>query len=149
MARLPRSAFPSHGVWHVTTRGVERRQVYLDVGDGRAFLTELWQAVERFELRALALCLMPNHYHLVVEAARDALSSALHRVNGRYAQSFNVKHGRSGHLWGDRFALRQVRDDEHLRDACLYVVANPVRARLCDAPSDWPWSWSRYGLRDA
>ncbi len=145
MARLPRSAFPAHGVWHVTTRGVEQRRVYLDRDDGREFLTLLWRAVDPYELRALALCLMPNHYHLVVEAARDRLSRALHHLNGRYAAAFDVKHRRSGHLWGDRFALRQVRDDEHLRAACLYVVRNPVRAGLCDAPSAWPWSWSRYG----
>ena len=145
MARLPRSAFPAYGVWHVTTRGVAQREVVLDRDDGRDFLVQLWRAVERFELRALALCLMPNHYHLVVEAARDTVSRALHRVNGLYAQGFNEKHGRSGHLWGDRFALWQVRDDEHLREACLYVVRNPVRARLCEAPVDWPWSWSRFG----
>ena len=73
MARLPRSVFPAYGVWHVTTRGVERRAVYLDRDDGRVFLTGLWQAVERLELRSLALCLMPNHYHLVVEGHRDRL----------------------------------------------------------------------------
>ena len=105
MARLPRSVVPAYGVWHVTTRGVERRSVYLDPDDHRDFLVLLRTAVERFDLRALALCLMPNHYHLVVECARDALSQALHRVNGVYAESFNGKYRRSGHLWGDRFAL--------------------------------------------
>jgi REP element-mobilizing transposase RayT len=99
MPRLARSSFPAHGVWHVTTRGVEQREVYLDRDDGLSFLTQLWRAVERFELRALALCLMPNHYHFVVECGRDRLSRALHRVNGIYAQGFNAKYDRSGHLW--------------------------------------------------
>jgi len=145
MARLPRSVFPAHGVWHVTTRGVERRAVFLDRADGREFLLQLWRAVDGRDVRPLALCLMPNHYHLVAEGARDALSRTLHRVNGLYAMRFNDRYARSGHLWGDRFALRQIRDDEHLRRACEYVVANPVRARLCEAPADWPWSWSRLG----
>jgi len=145
MARLPRSAFPLHGVWHVTTRGVERRRVFVDRADGREFLTQLWQALDKVELQALALCLMPNHYHLVVAGARDGLSHALHRVNGLYAMTFNAKYDRSGHLWGDRYALRQIRGDAHLRAACLYVVANPVRARLCATPREWPWSWSRFG----
>ena len=52
----------------------------------------------------------------------------MHRLNGRYAQHFNAVHGWSGHLWGDRFALWQVRDDAHLAAACDYVLANPVRA---------------------
>jgi putative transposase len=145
MARLARSTFPDYGVWHATTRGVERRQVFLSRGDGVRFLTHLWRAVERFDLRVLAFCLMPNHYHLVAEAPRDALSRALHRVNGRYAAELNERLGRSGHLWGDRFALWQVRDEEHLRATCLYVVANPVRARLCTSPAEWPWSGSRLG----
>ena len=75
---------------------------------------------------------MPNHYHLVVQCLRDHLSRALHRVNGVYAEDFNAKYTRSGHLWGDRFALWQVRDDEHLRATCEYVLANPVRAGLCE-----------------
>jgi REP element-mobilizing transposase RayT len=149
MARLPRSTFPAYGVWHVTTRGVERRKVFLTRGDARAFLALLWRAVERHELDAHALCLMPNHYHLVVECLRDALSKALHRVNGVYAEMFNEKYGRSGHLWGDRFALWQIRDDEHLAAACEYVLGNPVRAGLCERPDDWPWSSARYGSRAA
>ena len=92
MARLPRSTFPDYGVWHATTRGVERRAVYLDRDDGRRFLAQLWQAVERLGLHVHALCLMPNHYHLVVQCLRDRLSRALHRVNGIYAEDFNAKY---------------------------------------------------------
>ena len=133
MARLPRSTFPEYGVWHATTRGVERRKVYLDRDDGREFLAQLWRAVDRFRLDVYGLCLMPNHYHFVVECSRDLLSRALHRVNGLYAQGFNAKYRRTGHLWGDRFALWQVRDDEHLESTCAYVRANPVRAGLCSS----------------
>ena len=144
MARLPRSTFPAFGVWHVTTRGVERRKVFVTDGDTQAFLVLLWRAVDKHDLHAHALCLMPNHYHLVVASRRETLSRALHRVNGVYAEEFNAKYGRSGHLWGDRFALWQIRDDEHLHAACAYVLANPVRAGLCKSAADWPWSGSRY-----
>jgi REP element-mobilizing transposase RayT len=144
VARLPRSVFPAYGVWHVTTRGVERRQVFLDRDDHRQFLSLLRHAVETLDLDVHALCLMPNHYHLVVESLRDTLSRAMHRVNGVYAEAFNAKYRRSGHLWGDRFALWQIRDEEHLHAACAYVFANPVRARLCEHVADWPWSRSRY-----
>jgi len=142
VTRLPRSTFPEYGVWRATTRGVERRKVFLDRDDGREFLAQLWRAVDRLQLDVDALCLMPNHYHFVVECPRELLSRALHRVNGRYAEAFNAKYRRSGHLWGDRFALWQVRDDEHLEATRAYVLANPVRAGLCSSPDDWPWSWS-------
>jgi len=60
VARLARSTFPEYGVWHATTRGVERRKVYLDRDDGREFLAQLWRAVDRFQLHVYALCLMPT-----------------------------------------------------------------------------------------
>ena len=144
MGRLARKTFPAYVVWHATTRGVARRSVFLDRDDGLRFLAQLSRAVDEWELDVHALCLMPNHYHFVVECLRDSLSRALHRVNGVYAETFNAKHRRSGHLWGDRFALWQVRDEEHLADTCRYVYANPVRARLVERASDWPWSWNRY-----
>ena len=72
---------------------------------------------------------MTNHYHFVVEGRRELVSRGMHRLNGLYAEAFNAKYGRSGHLWGDRFALWQVRDEEHLEATCRYVLLNPVRAR--------------------
>jgi putative transposase len=72
----------------------------------------------------------------------------MHRLNGIYAQGFNEKHGRAGHLWGDRFVSRVIEDDDYLREACAYVVRNPVRAGLCREATEWPWSYSRYGLAE-
>jgi putative transposase len=89
---------------------------------------------------------MPNHYHLIVETTGARLSAGMHHANGLYAQRFNNKYDRSGHLFGDRFHTRMIRDEAHLREACRYVLANPVRAGLCEKPSDWPWSASRYGF---
>ncbi len=146
MARLRRSTFPAYGVWHVTTRGVEQRAVFLDDADRRSFLSGLWRAASDNLWIVYVVCLMTNHYHLVAEGRRDLVSRGMHRLNGRYAQSFNAKYGRTGHLWGDRFVLWQVRDEVHLEAACRYVLLNPVRAGLCRASADWPWSWSRHGL---
>jgi REP element-mobilizing transposase RayT len=146
MARLPRCTFPPSGIFQITTRGVERRDVYLDRDDRLAFLAQLWRAVDQNDWNVYAVCLMTNHYHLVVEGMRDLISRGMHRLNGVYAEGFNLKYGRSGHLWGDRFALWQVRDDEHLRATCRYVLLNPVRAGLCRRVADWEWTWSRFGL---
>jgi REP element-mobilizing transposase RayT len=85
---------------------------------------------------------MGNHYHLVVEARLERISDGLRRLNGLHAQRFNERHGRVGHLFGDRFHARVIRDDEQLASACAYVWNNPVRAGLCPAEADWPWSGS-------
>jgi REP element-mobilizing transposase RayT len=86
---------------------------------------------------------MPNHYHLVVATLRSNLSDGLHRLNGVYAQRFNQRHKRTGHLFGDRFSSHVVDSEDHLAAACEYVLENPVRARLCERADEWPWSASR------
>jgi REP element-mobilizing transposase RayT len=88
---------------------------------------------------------MTNHYHLVVDALRDELSAGCHRLNGVYAQTFNRRYRRKGHLFGDRFWSGLIEDDDELHDTCAYVLANPVRAGLCEQPTDWPWNGSRTG----
>jgi REP element-mobilizing transposase RayT len=141
-----RSAFPLVGVFHVTTRGVDGTRVVRDADDGLAFLSLLLDATRRFALAPVAFCLMPNHYHLLVEARRDRLSRALHRLNGVYAQRFNERHDRRGHLWGDRFWTELVDSEEHLHAACRYVLDNPLRSGLTRTRAEWPWLGCRYGL---
>ena len=144
MPRLPRSLLPD-GIYHITTRGVDRCPIYRDDDDRRHFLKLLAAAVARFRWSFHALCLMGNHYHLVVESTRAALSDGMRLVNGRYAQEFNLRYGRTGHLFGDRFACRTVADEESLERVCDYVVHNPVRHGFCERASEWRWGWSRYG----
>ena len=140
MPRLSRSTFPEYGVWHATTRGVERRKVYLDRHDGREFLVQLWRAVDRFRLDVYALCLMPNHYHLVIETPEPNLSAGMQFLNGRYGQWFNHEHGLCGHVFERRFYSRVVDSTYHLLELARYIVLNPVRAGLCNEPGEWKWS---------
>jgi len=138
-----------NGVFHVTTRGVDRGCIYRDAEDRRTFLDLLGFVVRRWRWYVHAVCLMGNHYHLVAETTRDRLSLGMHRLNGVYAIRFNRRHARTGHLFGDRFSAYVIDSDEYLAAACGYVVNNPVRAGLCEHARDWPWSASRYGLEDA
>ena len=145
MARRKRSLLRD-GIYHLGTRGVDRCTVYVDDDDRRRFLRYLVSAVEDYDWHVHTLCLMTNHYHLVVVTEQRLLSLGMQRLNGRYAEDFNVKFKRTGHLWGDRFWTRFVEDEERLASVCEYVVNNPVRAGLVAHARDWPWSASRYGL---
>jgi REP element-mobilizing transposase RayT len=82
MARLPRNVLPDYGVFHVTVRGVDRCVIYRDVEDYRFFMSLFRRVVAREKLRVEAFCLMPNHFHAIVEGDRDALSRAMKRLNG-------------------------------------------------------------------
>src|SRR4029450_5592058 len=140
MPRLARYQLPERGIYHVTTRGVARQAISRDDDDRRLFLALLAQATRLTNCDCPAFCLMPTHHHRIVETYQDLLSVGLRLLNGRYAQAFNERHERSGHLFGDRYAAFVTRDDDHLRVATAYVLQNPVRASLCRRADDWLWS---------
>jgi putative transposase len=139
MARPRRSDLPD-GVFHITARGVAGTAVFRDDEDRLRFLRLLGKTVERHDWMCHAFCLMGTHYHLVVQATRDDVSAGIQWLNGTYAQSFNRRHERWGHLFGARFGSWVIDRDEHLASTCLYVLQNPVRAGLCRHAEDWPWS---------
>ena len=148
MPRILRTTLPD-GYFHVYTRGVAETCVFADDEDRRTFLGLLLSCRRRYGWTLHTLCLMTTHYHFVLESARFRLSAGMQRLNGVYAQSFNKRHGRHGHLFGGRFGSRVIEGDAYLQAVCEYVVLNPVRAGLCERAADWPWSASRYGFPDA
>jgi putative transposase len=145
MPRPLRTHFPD-GYFHVFARGVAETPVFVDDEDRRTFLALLASATNRHRWQFHTLCLMTTHYHFVLESARAALSTGMQWLNGVYAQRFNKRYDRQGHLFGGRFGSRVIEDEEYLRSACDYVLLNPVRAGLCERASDWPWSATRYGF---
>ncbi len=126
--------------FHVMSRGNARMPIYRDATDHERFLEILGDAVERWSLRCWAFCLMPNHYHLVVRTADDTLSPAMRHVNGVYAQWWNRRHQRVGHVTQGRFKAQVVQEHRYLVAVCRYVLLNPVRAGLVADPAAWPWS---------
>lgn len=87
-----------------------------------------------------SFCLMPTHYHLILDVDENALQAGMHAINGQYAQRFNARHGRSGHLCGDRYRAVRIEAHAHMLRAFRYVARNPVKAGLCRSPADWTWS---------
>ena len=140
--RVRRSDLPD-GILHVTTRGVWNRLVYLDDDDRRGFLGLLGLVVRRLLWDCHAFCLMGTHYHLVVETTIEQLSAGMQYLNGEYAQRFNRRHHRDGHVFGGRFAAWVIRDEAHYERTLEYVLANPVRAGLVEDWTEWPWSAAR------
>jgi putative transposase len=128
------------GLYHVGTRGNNQRGIYLNDGDHLAFLNLLAKTVEKSSWKLHAYCLMGNHYHLLLETELDDLSSGMQLLNSGYATTFNKRHRRTGHLFGNRFWSESIERDEHLLECCRYIAWNPVRAGLCKRPEDWQWA---------
>jgi hypothetical protein len=88
-------------------------------------------------------CLLGNHYHLVLQVLDESLGDVMRDVLAVYAQSFNRRHGRDGHLFERKYWAKRVDTAAYLCELARYVAMNPVRAGLCARPEDWPWSAHR------
>jgi REP element-mobilizing transposase RayT len=117
---------------------VQRRSIYLDDTDRQLFLALKGMAEQRCEWNVLVYCLMTNHFHIVMEARIAAISEGMHFLKARYAQSFNHRYTRTGHLFQGRFYSGYVEDDA-VEKVCDYVLDNPIRAGICQTRDEWPW----------
>jgi REP element-mobilizing transposase RayT len=139
MARPLRIEFAG-ALYHVTSRGDGREDIYLGDGDKVVFLEVLSSVCEQFNWVCHAYCLMSNHYHLLIETPDGNLSQGMRQLNGVYTQRFNREHGRVGHVFQGRYKAILVEKDSYLLELARYIVLNPVRAGLVRSAKDWPWS---------
>jgi REP element-mobilizing transposase RayT len=144
MGYLLRTSLPD-GYFHVWIRGISGTATFPSPEDRTVALALLLTAGARFELQVEAACIMTTHYHALVDGACANLSKAMQWMHSRYARRFNRRYDRFGHVFAERFQCRTV-DEDDVFDRCGYVLANPIKAGLCDRIEDWPWSYSRYGL---
>jgi len=125
---------------HITQRGNNLQDVFFIDADRRVYLALLKQQSYKFGLDVTAYCLMTNHIHLVATPqTKDALAKAVGRTHLIYTQYINQMHGRSGHLWQNRFHSCPL-GHGHLVNTLRYVERNPVRAKLVRYA--WQYEWS-------
>ena len=129
MARPLRIEFAG-ALYHVTSRGDRREDIYLDDGDRQLFLEVLEAVCERFNWEVHAYCLMSNHYHLLVETPDGNLSRGMRHLNGVYTQRFNRRHKKVGHVFQGRYKAILVQKENYLLELSRYIVLNPVRAGM-------------------
>jgi putative transposase len=139
MPRRPREELAG-AIHHVYARGNAKQAIYLDDADRERYLTILGRAVDRHRWRCLSYCLMNNHVHLLVETQAPNLGRGVQWAHGLYAQAFNQRHRRAGHLFQGRFGAVRVKSDAQLLMVARYIARNPVEGGLCGEPDEWPWS---------
>jgi REP element-mobilizing transposase RayT len=127
-------------LYHVTDRGVEKREIFIEVDDYRKFIFYLGRAAEHFNLLIHGFCLIPNHYHLECETPNANLSRAMQWLNTSYAVYFNRRHDRVGHVFQGRYYSTLVQKERHLLELTRYIHLNPVRAGLVRLPQEYEWS---------
>ena len=139
MSRPLRIEFPG-ALYHVMARGNARQPIVQDDRDRHAFLANLARVSAHFDWRLWSYCLMDNHYHVMIETLQPTLARGMRELNGVYAQMFNRRHHRVGHVLQGRYRAILVDRDNYLLELSRYIVLNPVRAQLCTTAGDWKWS---------
>lgn len=139
MTRPLRLEYPG-AVYHITSRGNNRQNIFRDAADRRNFLERMSKVGSRFGWVYYAYCLMGNHYHLVLETRLANLARGMAYLNGGYAMRFNARHQRVGHLFQSRYKVLLVQRETYLLTVLRYTVMNPVRAGICKHPGDYPYS---------
>jgi REP element-mobilizing transposase RayT len=129
-----------NAVYHITSRGNERKKIYRDDGDKEKFLGLLEDYKNRYNFLIHCFVLMDNHYHLVIETLRPNLIKIMHGLNSGYTGYFNKKYKRSGHLFQGRYKAIIVDKENYLLELSRYVHLNPLRAKIINKPQDYKWS---------
>ncbi len=127
-------------LYHITSRGDDRKKIFLNETDYLKFLEYLKKAKERFRFNLYAYCLMGNHYHFLLEITQPNLSRIMQYLNASYTIYYNVKRKRTGHLFQGRFKSILVEADSYFAELTRYIHLNPVKAKMVEVPEQYRWS---------
>jgi len=134
-----------HGAfYHVFSRGNQKQPIFRSDDDMYFFLKCLREAHKKFGVIVHVYCLMPNHYHLILETPLGNLSNMMHFLNTTYTVYFNTKHKRCGHLFQGRYKSILIEAESYAQELSKYIHLNPVRSKIVDLPEKYPWSSYEY-----
>jgi REP element-mobilizing transposase RayT len=131
------------GLYHVITRGNNRRRIFTSPGDYEKFLSLLAKQKTKLPFFLYAYCLMSNHVHLLMERQADAIGQIMHRLLTGYARYYNRRHQRVGHLLQGRYKAILCQSDRYLSELVRYIHLNPVRAKMLKRPEQYEYSSHR------
>src|SRR5437773_4061213 len=142
MARKSRAEVAG-GLYHVITRGNNRRPIFNSAADYEKFLSLLAAQKARLPFFLYAYCLMTNHVHLLIERRADPIGRIMHRLLTGYSQYYNRRHQRVGHLFQGRHMAILCQSDRYLSELVRYIHLNPVRAGMVNSPELYKYSGHR------
>ncbi len=139
---MPRSArkISSTGIYHAMLRGINQQNIFEDEEDFLRFLTVVGECKDISGFELYAYCLMTNHVHFLIKTVEEPLEMIFKRIGSRYVYWYNLKYQRSGHLFQDRYKSEIVENESYFLTALRYIIQNPMKAGIEDAPGIYPWS---------
>lgn len=139
MPRKPRERSAT-GIYHIMLRGLDKREIFISDRDNERFIQSILKAMELGKFKLYGYCLMKNHAHLLIEEREEDIGTSIKRITCSYVQWHNAKYARVGHLFQNRFRSEPVLTEGYLLRVLRYIHNNPVKANMCDRPSNYKWS---------
>jgi putative transposase len=131
---------------HIMVRGIDKVKLFRDDQDKTAFLERLGQNVLEADCSVCAWVLMDNHVHLLFRSGRQGISAVMRKLLTWYAQYFNRRHRRTGHLFQNRYKSVLCEEEAYLLALIRYIHLNPIRAHVIETIEEldrYPWSGHR------
>lgn len=131
---------------HIMVRGIDKSKIFRDDEDKARFLDRLGQTVEEGKSSVYAWALMDNHVHILFKSGTYGISTVMRKLLTWYAQYFNRRHLRTGHLFENRYKSILCDEDNYLLALIRYIHLNPVRAKVVETLEQldrYPWSGHR------
>lgn len=142
---MPRQPRMAGEYLHIIVRGIGKQILFEETADWEKYLSFLKKYASENGITILAYCLMENHVHLLVQDAQYCVSVFMKKMGVSYAQYYNRKYSRTGHLFQDRFQSENITEDAYLLAVFRYILNNPQKAGICRADA-YPWSsYHEYG----
>ena len=142
---MPRRARETGEFLHIIVRGNGKQILFEDDSDKVKYLSFIRKFADETEIVILAYCLMENHVHLLLRDSQAKISVFMKKTGVSYAQYYNRKYERTGHLFQDRYKSELIADDTYLLSVFRYILNNPAKAGICPA-EEYPWSsYHEYG----
>ena len=139
MARKPRIWYPG-AIYHVMSRGNRRGALFKDRDDRISFLEYVQKTRKKHPFKIHSICLMDNHFHMLLETQNDSLSLIMKKILQLHASEFNNKYHLNGHVFEDRFVSSLIEDEPYFLEVSRYIHLNPVKAQMVLSPQDYIYS---------
>ncbi|MBI5586197.1 MAG: transposase [Deltaproteobacteria bacterium] len=132
---------------HIIIRGIEKRRIFDDDQDRKAFLFKMGTLSRETGTAIYAWALLPNHVHLLLRSGPGGLPRFMRRLLTGYALGYNRRHKRWGHLFQNRYKSIVCEEDNYFQELVRYIHLNPVRAELvADLKGLNDYAWCGHGV---
>lgn len=133
--------FKTNQFLHIYNRGNRKQEIFYDQEDYSFFVRKMFFFQRDYDLAVLSYCLMPNHYHLLINTCREPISITpyMHRFMTSYSRYLNKKYSLVGHVFQNEYQAREITSIKDLQNMTEYIKENPIKAGLCRDINDYKW----------